>query len=51
MAGGVVVAGISFLTMMVAASSETTVWQSDLGREWRDQSELLVSVEIFSVVA
>ena len=45
----VVVAG--FLTMMMVASSETTGWQSDLGRERRDQSELLISVEILSTVA
>ncbi|KAK9920915.1 hypothetical protein M0R45_029452 [Rubus argutus] len=37
--------------MMAAASSETTGWQSDLGWERRDQSELLISVEILSAVA
>lgn len=31
--------------------SETTGWQSDLGRERRDQSELLILVEILSAVA
>ena len=49
--GWAVTYGLVFPKILVAACLKITGWQSDLGRERRDQSGLLISIEVLSATA